>query len=96
MADGSDDDDAMPEEPVVSPSGMKMPLQMGGLGRQSGSQLFEEEDEAIKGGEVTLNIADESKEIQLKVGQCTVPRPWLSHTLTALTSRVAVRSGADR
>jgi hypothetical protein len=71
MADGSDDDDAMPEEPVVSPSGMKMPLQMGGLGRQSGSQLFEEEDEAIKGGEVTLNIADESKEIQLKVGQCT-------------------------
>ena len=68
--DDSSDDDAAPEQPLEEPSpggsgGLRMSLRMGGL--TSGSQLFKEEDAAIKGGEVTLNFTDEDagKEFQL-------------------------------
>ena len=45
-----------------------MSLNMGSL-TSSGSNLFKEEDAAIKGGEVTLNFTDEAagKEFQLNV-----------------------------
>mmetsp|Transcript_14717 Transcript_14717/g.36553 ORF Transcript_14717/g.36553 Transcript_14717/m.36553 type:complete len:136 (-) Transcript_14717:265-672(-) len=71
----SSDDDAAPEEPSLessaSPS-IRMSLNMGSL-TSSGSNLFKEEDAAIKGGEVTLNFTDEAagKEFRLNfaVGQ---------------------------
>ena len=66
----SDDDDAAPDEPPLEPGGLRMSLRMESLtsGSPSGSQLFKEEDAAIKGGEVTLNFSDEAtrKEFQLK------------------------------
>ena len=67
----SSDDDAAPEEPSLessaSPS-IRMSLNMGSL-TSSGSNLFKEEDAAIKGGEVTLNFTDEAagKEFRLNV-----------------------------
>ena len=62
---------AAPEEPSLessaSPS-IRMSLNMGSL-TSSGSNLFKEEDAAIKGGEVTLNFTDEAagKEFRLNV-----------------------------
>jgi len=68
----SSDDDAAPEEPPLEApggsGGMRMSLNMGSLTNgTSGSNLFKEEDAAIKGGEVTLNFTDEvaGKEFQL-------------------------------
>lgn len=66
----SSDDDAAPEEPSLEApggsGGIRMSLNMGSL-TSSGSNLFKEEDAAIKGGEVTLNFTDEAagKEFQL-------------------------------
>ena len=68
----SSDDDAAPEEPSLEApggsGGIRMSLNMGSL-TSSGSNLFKEEDAAIKGGEVTLNFTDEAagKEFQLNV-----------------------------
>ena len=54
-------------ESSASPS-IRMSLNMGSL-TSSGSNLFKEEDAAIKGGEVTLNFTDEAagKEFRLNV-----------------------------
>ena len=74
----SSDDDAAPEEPSLessaSPS-IRMSLNMGSL-TSSGSNLFKEEDAAIKGGEVTLNFTDEAagKEFRLNVRRQMPPR----------------------
>lgn len=74
----SSDDDAAPEEPSLessaSPS-VRMSLNMGSL-TSSGSNLFKEEDAAIKGGEVTLNFTDEAagKEFRLNVRRQMPPR----------------------
>lgn len=96
----SSDDDAAPEEPPLEPpggsGGLRMSLKMESL--TSGSQLFKEEDAAIKGGEVTLNFTDEGKEFQLNVlvapPGTALCAPWHSHLAT---SRVATdRRGADR
>jgi len=77
----SSDDDAAPEEPPLEApggsGGMRMSLNMGSLTNgTSGSNLFKEEDAAIKGGEVTLNFTDEvaGKEFQLNVRRQTPPR----------------------
>ena len=77
----SSDDDAAPEEPPLEApggsGGMRMSLNMGSLTNgTSGSNLFKEEDAAIKGGEVTLNFTDEAagKEFQLNVRRQTPPR----------------------
>ena len=74
----SSDDDAAPEEELEAPGGsggIRMSLNMGSL-TSSGSNLFKEEDAAIKGGEVTLNFTDEAagKEFQLNVRRQTPPR----------------------
>ena len=76
MADDEDydDDDAAPEEEPLAGSGVRIPLSMGSLAGQSSSQ-FAEEDQAIRGGEVTLIVRDEAKEIHLQVGHF-----WPAHT----------------
>lgn len=101
----SSDDDAAPEEELEAPGGsggIRMSLNMGSL-TSSGSNLFKEEDAAIKGGEVTLNFTDEAagKEFQLNVRRQTPPRvhpgTHLPHHPTSPPAHVAtVRCGADR